>query len=213
MDSGFCILLLMLFQPPTLDEELREKGFTLLAGVDEAGRGPLAGPVFAGAVILHPGNELPQKLDSKKISPKRREALCQQIQEEALAWQVARIEHSVIDQINILQATLKAMVDAVKNLSPSPEMILVDGAQTPFVASHSRAVRKGDSLSQSIGAASILAKVHRDRIMTAYHEKYPHYGFDRHKGYGTREHMDAIAEHGPCPIHRKSFAGVKEYVK
>ena len=201
----------MLFETDALDDELREAGYTLIAGVDEAGRGPLAGPVFAAAVILHPGNELPQKLDSKKIAPKRREALCQQIQDEALAWQVAAIEHTVIDRINILQATLKAMVDAVKNLPTTPEMILVDGAQTPFVDSHSRAVRKGDSISQSIGAASILAKVHRDRIMAAYHEKYPQYGFDRHKGYGTKEHMDAIAEHGPCPIHRVSFAGVKEH--
>ncbi len=107
---------------------------------------------------------------------------------------------------------MKAMVEAVKNLSRTPEMILVDGNQTPFVDSHSKAIRKGDSLSQSIGAASVLAKVHRDRIMIAYHEKYPHYSFDRHKGYGTREHMEAIAEHGPCPIHRRSFAGVKEHL-
>ncbi|MDF1535166.1 MAG: ribonuclease HII [bacterium] len=196
-----------------LDNELREAGYTLIAGVDEAGRGPLAGPVFAAAVILSPGNGLPQALDSKKISPTRREKLCRQIQEEALAWQVARIEHSVIDEINILRATLKAMVEAVKNLSRTPEMILVDGAQTPFVNSHSKAIRKGDSISQSIGAASILAKVHRDRVMAAYHEEYPLYGFDRHKGYGTQEHMEAIALLGPSPIHRRSFAGVKEHCK
>jgi ribonuclease HII len=201
-----------MFPPLPLDAELRQAGYILIAGVDEAGRGPLAGPVFAAAVILPPDNGLPPALDSKKISPARREKLCEQIQLEAIAWQVARIEHSIIDEINILQATMKAMVEAVKNLSRTPEMILVDGNQTPFVDSHSKAIRKGDSLSQSIGAASVLAKVHRDRVMAAYHEKYPHYSFDRHKGYGTREHMEAIAEHGPCPIHRRSFAGVKEHL-
>jgi ribonuclease HII len=123
------------------------------------------------------------------------------------------LENQVIDRINILQATLKAMVEAVRNLSDTPEMILVDGSHTPFVDSHSRALKKGDCISQSIGAASILAKVLRDRAMVRYHEEYPQYGFARHKGYGTREHLDAIAKHGPCPIHRLSFAGVKEHCK
>jgi len=203
----------MLFETNTIDEELRQKGYTLIAGVDEAGRGPLAGPVYAAAVILPAENGLPDTMDSKKISPARRETLYDEILSVAVAWHASSIENQVIDRINILQATLKAMVEAVKNLSDIPEMILVDGSHTPFVDSHSRALKKGDGLSQSIGAASILAKVLRDRLMTRYDEKYPQYGFARHKGYGTREHLEAIARHGPCPIHRRSFAGVKEYVK
>ena len=203
----------MLFQAHSIDDQFRESGYSLIAGVDEAGRGPLAGPVFAAAVILPPENGLPATMDSKKISPARREALYHEIVSVAVAWHVASIESQVIDRINILQATLKAMVDAVRNLSDTPEMILVDGAQTPFVDSHSRALKKGDGISQSIGAASILAKVLRDQTMARYHEEFPQYGFASHKGYGTREHMDAIAEHGPCPIHRRSFAGVKEHCK
>ena len=196
-----------------IDSQLRESGYSLIAGVDEAGRGPLAGPVFAAAVILPPENGLPDTMDSKKVSPARREALYEEILSVAVAWHASRVENQVIDRINILQATLKAMVDAVRNLSDTPEMILVDGTHTPFVDSHSRALKKGDGISQSIGAASILAKVLRDRAMAQYHEEYPLYGFARHKGYGTREHLDAIAKHGPCPIHRRSFAGVKEYCK
>lgn len=203
----------MLFQAHSIDDQFRESGYSLIAGVDEAGRGPLAGPVFAAAVILPPENGLPATMDSKKISPARREALYHEIVSVAVAWHAASIESQVIDRINILQATLKAMVDAVRNLSDTPEMILVDGAQTPFVDSHSRALKKGDGISQSIGAASILAKVLRDQTMARYHEEFPQYGFASHKGYGTREHMDAIAEHGPCPIHRRSFAGVKEHCK
>ena len=203
----------MLFQDSTIDDQLRKSGYSLIAGVDEAGRGPLAGPVFAAAVILPSSNSLPATMDSKKISPARREKLYEEILSMAVAWHVSSIESQVIDRINILQATLKAMVEAVKNLSNTPEMILVDGSHTPFVDSHSKALTKGDGLSQSIGAASILAKVQRDRLMAKYHETYPQYGFARHKGYGTREHMEAIAKHGPCPIHRRPFAGVKEYCK
>ena len=125
---------------------------------------------------------------------------------------MACIDETEIDRINILQASLKAMVEAVKDLSLTPEMILVDGSRTPFVDSHSRAVTKGDARSLAIGAASILAKVERDRIMREHHARYPQYGFDRHKGYGTKEHRQAIAEHGPCAIHRKTFRGVKEYL-
>lgn len=204
-----------MFPPPLLpiDEQLRKSGYSLIAGVDEAGRGPLAGPVVAAAVILPAENGLPGTMDSKKLSPARREALYDEILSVAVAWRAASVENRVIDQVNILQATFKAMVEAVKNLSNTPEMILVDGPQTPFIASHSRALKKGDGISQSIGAASILAKVLRDRLMAQFHEQYPHYGFARHKGYGTREHLDAIAKYGPCPIHRMSFAGVKEYFK
>jgi ribonuclease HII len=201
----------MLFETPPIDQELREKGYTLIAGVDEAGRGPLAGPVFAAAVILPADNPLPATMDSKKVTAKKREVLFFEVKEAALAWHIAMVDHTIIDSTNILKATLKAMVEAVKNLTDTPEMILVDGNHSPFVASHSRALKKGDGLSQSIGAASILAKVARDSYMIEMHEKYPQYGFDRHKGYGTREHMEAIAKHGPCPVHRRSFAGVKEY--
>jgi len=196
----------------SIDEVLRQKGYSLIAGVDEAGRGPLAGPVFAAAVILPEESFLPPLLDSKKFSPARRESLYEEILSVAVAWHVSSVDHDVIDRINILQASLKAMVQAAKGLSHTPEMILVDGSRTPFVDSHSRAVTKGDSLSQSIGAASILAKVERDRVMREHHTRYPQYGFDRHKGYGTKEHRQAIAEHGPCAIHRKTFRGVKEYL-
>jgi len=201
----------MLFDSTPIDEELRASGYTLIAGVDEAGRGPLAGPVFAAAVILPAQCDLPQVLDSKKIAVKKRDELYEVITDIATAWHVSHVDHHAIDETNILKATLKAMVDAVKNLSDTPEMILVDGTHSPFVETHSKTLKKGDGISQSIGAASILAKVERDRLMIAYHEKYPQYGFDRHKGYGTREHLEAIAEHGPCAIHRRSFAGVKEY--
>ncbi len=196
---------------PPIDHQLRKSGYSLIAGVDEAGRGPLAGPVFAAAVILPADNSLPPVMDSKRISPARRELLYDEILSTAIAWHASSVENHVIDRINILQATLKAMVEAVRNLSDLPEMILVDGPLTPFVDSHSRALTKGDTVSQSIGAASIIAKVLRDRTMVRYHEEYPLYGFDRHKGYGTREHLEAIARHGPCPIHRRSFAGVKDY--
>lgn len=203
-----------LFQPfDSVDHQLRQSGYSLIAGVDEAGRGPLAGPVVAAAVILPAHNGLPDIMDSKKISPARREALYDQILSVAVAWHTASVENRVIDQVNILQATLRAMVEAVKNLTDTPEMILVDGTHTPFVDSNSRALKKGDGASQSIGAASILAKVCRDRTMAEYHEQYPQYGFARHKGYGTQEHLDAIAKHGPCPIHRLSFAGVREHTK
>lgn len=202
----------MSLSPSPIDEVLRQEGYSLIAGVDEAGRGPLAGPVFAAAVILPEESTLPPILDSKKFSPGPREALYEKILSEAVTWHVSRIDHDVIDEINILRATLKAMVEAVKNLSTTPEMILVDGSHTPFVDSHSRAVKNGDSLSQCIGAASILAKVERDRVMKEHHARYPHYGFNRHKGYGTREHRQAIAEYGPCEIHRRTFRGVKEYL-
>jgi ribonuclease HII len=152
-------------------------------------------------------------MDSKKLSPSRRELLYNEILSKAIAWHVSSVENQVIDRVNILQATLKAMVEAVRNLPDTPEMILVDGTHTPFVDSNSRALKKGDGTSQSIGAASILAKVMRDRVMVRYHDDYPQYGFSRHKGYGTREHLEAIARYGPCPIHRLSFAGVKEYCK
>lgn len=202
-----------MFPPPiSIDEEYRHRGYSLIAGVDEAGRGPLAGPVFAAAVILPPSCDLPPSLDSKKFSPARRETLYEDILSVALSWHVASVESGVIDETDILKATMKAMVQAVKSLSQTPTLILVDGIHSPFVKSHSRSIKKGDHVSQSIGAASILAKVLRDKAMAEYHRVWPQYGFERHKGYGTREHLEAIRRHGPCPIHRKTFRGVREYL-
>jgi ribonuclease HII len=198
---------------PPVDEQYRRKGYTLIAGVDEAGRGPLAGPVFAAAIILPVNSGLPPFLDSKRLSAARRIELYDEILSKAISWHIARVESQTIDRINILKATMKAMVEAVRNLSPTPEMVLVDGIHSPFVDNQSKTIIKGDGFSQSIGAASILAKVQRDKVMTEYHRSWPHYGFDRHKGYGTREHLEAIVRHGPCPIHRKSFRGVREYCK
>ncbi len=190
------------------DQNLRRSGLTLIAGVDEAGRGPLAGPVFASAVILPPDNGLPSLLDSKRHSAARREALAETIRGEALAWSVARVEHDVIDRVNILQATLMAMAEAVRTLPVLPDLVLIDGTHAPDCPFPFRCVPKGDSLSQSVGAASILAKVERDRVMVRYAQTYPQYGFERHKGYGTAEHLAALAVHGPCPIHRRTFGGV-----
>jgi ribonuclease HII len=201
-----------MFFPP-IDEEFHRKGYNLIAGVDEAGRGPLAGPVFAAAVILPVNSDLPLLLDSKKISAVRRAELYDKILSIAVSWHVSRVESETIDEINILKATMRAMVEAVKNLSPTPELVLVDGIHSPFVDTKSKTIKKGDGVSQSIGAASILAKVQRDSVMSRYHNSWPHYGFNRHKGYGTREHLEAIIRHGPCPIHRKSFRGVKEHIK
>jgi ribonuclease HII len=213
LDSGILYSALMFSSFPSLDDEYRRKGYPLIAGVDEAGRGPLAGPVFAAAVILPSDCDLPPALDSKKYSPSRREAIFEEILSTAVSWHVARVENRVIDETNILKATMRAMVEAVKKLSPTPSLVLVDGIHSPFVKTRSRTVKKGDSVSQSIGAASILAKVERDKAMAEYHRKWPQYGFDRHKGYGTREHMEAIRRHGPCPIHRMTFKGVREHIK
>jgi len=212
LPSPFWYSLNMSLTPPPLDEEYRSKGYSLIAGVDEAGRGPLAGPVFAAAVILPADSGLPLHLDSKSHSPSRREKLCDQILSAALSWKVAMVENSVIDQINILEATMQAMTMAVGKLHPSPEVVLVDGNRSPILGVPSRVCVQGDKISQSIGAASILAKTHRDRLMGEYHKLWPEYGFDRHKGYGTKEHLEAIVRFGPCPIHRTTFRGVREYV-
>lgn len=197
---------------PSPDEEYRQKGYSLIAGVDEAGRGPLAGPVFAAAVILPADCGLPLDLDSKSHTPARREKLCQQILSAAVSWNVSMVENTVIDRINILEATIQAMAMAVEGLDPAPELVFVDGNRSPSFGFPSRTFVRGDRLSQSIGAASILAKTHRDRLMAEYHQLWPQYGFDRHKGYGTREHLEAIIRFGPCPIHRKSFRRVREYL-
>jgi|TARA_B100000745_G_scaffold279026_1_gene210356 ribonuclease HII len=189
-----------------------KKGYRLIAGVDEAGRGPLAGPVVAAAVVL-PADAILQGLDdSKKLSPTRREELFPKIQTQAVVYGVAVVNPEVIDKINILQAALLAMQQAVEQLQPVPDLLLIDGNQKTASSIEQWAIVKGDSKSLSIAAASVLAKVTRDHIMQDYHQLYPQYEFARHKGYGTKLHRDLIAEHGPCPIHRSTFKGVTEYL-
>jgi ribonuclease HII len=196
----------------TLETQAVRRGYCRIAGVDEAGRGPLAGPVVAAAVILPDGLILPDVDDSKKLTPQMREELFHIITSEALAVGVGIGDHLLVDSINILQATLCAMRDAVLSLSPGPDFILIDGISSIPMNIPQRTVKKGDSLSLSIAAASIIAKVTRDRMMVEYDALYPGYGFASHKGYGAASHLAAIARLGPSPIHRKSFRGVKEHV-
>jgi ribonuclease HII len=182
----------------------------LVAGVDEAGRGPLAGPVVAAAVILDPLQPVAGLDDSKRLSAARREALYDQIREQALAWSIVQIPPAQIDELNILRATLLGMRQAVEGLSPAPRLVLVDGNRAPDLTCETRTIVGGDALEPAISAASILAKVERDRLMTEYHRRHPCYGFDCHKGYPTPDHLRRLAEFGPCEIHRKSFAPVRE---
>ena len=180
-----------------------------VAGVDEAGRGPLAGPVVAAAVILDPAVPIRGLDDSKRLSPRRRVDLDLDIRERAVSYAVARADVEVIDAINILQATMQAMREAVGRLDPAPRQVLVDGNRCPDLPCPVRAVVGGDATIAAISAASILAKVARDREMIEMDRRYPGYGFARHKGYGTRAHRDALLRFGPSPIHRLSFAPVK----
>ena len=193
-----------------LEDELRVQGYTSIAGVDEAGRGPLAGPVVAAACILPPGLLISGIDDSKKLSPARRLALFEQIKAHPqIRYGIGVVDAKRIDEINILQATFEAMRLALSKLSQTPDYILVDGnllPQTPFPG---RAVVKGDSLCQAIAAASILAKETRDALMQEYHQIWPQYDFAQHKGYGTKKHLEAIQKYGLCPIHRMSFAPLK----
>lgn len=184
---------------------------TRIAGVDEAGRGPLAGPVMVAAVILDPRN-LPQGLDdSKRLSARRREQLFQPICDSAISFSIQSIAPDEIDRLNILQATLTGMHRAVAALAVTPELVLIDGNQIPRGLSQSaQALVGGDALEPAISAASILAKVARDRYMVELHARYPQYGFDRHKGYPTPDHLAALQAHGPCPEHRRSFAPIKQ---
>jgi ribonuclease HII len=183
----------------------------LAAGVDEAGRGPLAGPVVVAAVILDPLRVIAGLDDSKKLSARKREMLFPQIQERALAWSIVEVGVDEIDKINILQATLLGMRRALEGLTPFPSLALVDGNHAPEVECEVRTIIQGDSLEPAISAASILAKVFRDRLMTGWHQHFPSYGFDRHKGYPTAAHLRALRENGPCEIHRKSFGPVREW--
>jgi ribonuclease HII len=182
----------------------------MLAGVDEAGRGPLVGNVVAAAVILDPDNPVDGLNDSKKLSARRREQLADQVRENAIAWSVVSVDAEQIDRINILQATMLAMQQAVEQLSVPPQHVFIDGNRCPRINVPATAIVKGDARIAEISAASILAKVERDAQMLALHETYPQYGFDRHKGYPTASHLAALAEHGPCPEHRTSYKPVRE---
>ena len=188
------------------------RGYQKIAGVDEVGRGPLAGPVVAAAVILPKDGIGPQLFDSKQISSKKREELYPSILKEALGVGVGIVGQEEIDRINIFQATLRAMVSAIENLPFPPDFLLIDGTQGLKFSIPQKSIVKGDRLSNSIAAASIVAKVTRDRMMEEYHRQYPQYDFARHKGYGTRQHRRAIEKFGICELHRKSFRGVKEYL-
>lgn len=189
----------------TIERELIGRGVGPICGCDEAGAGPLAGPVCAAAVILPPETVIDGLDDSKKLSEKKREALFPIIQEKAVAWAVAWVEPGEIDQINILNARLKAMDLAIKALDPAPGYALIDGNRNKGISLENETVVKGDSKSANIAAASILAKVSRDRLMLEMDRLYPQYGFARHKGYGTKAHYAALREFGPCPIHRLTF--------
>jgi len=182
---------------------------TLVCGVDEAGRGPLAGPVYAAAVILDPGRPIEGLADSKTLSPRSRESLSALVRQRALAWAVATASVEEIDAINILRASLLAMTRAVEALSIAPEQVLVDGTHRPQLSVPVEAIVRGDATVASIAAASILAKVARDEAMRRMHERYPQYGFDRHKGYPTRQHLESLRANGASPEHRRSFAPVR----
>ena len=194
------------FMPQQSDERL-------LAGVDEVGRGPLAGPVVAAAVILDPDRPIEGLMDSKKLSESRREQLAELIKERALSWSLGRAEVEEIDEINILQASLLAMQRAVEGLNIKPERALVDGNKLPKLPCPAEAIIKGDSLIASISAASIIAKVARDNEMLELDKKYPGYGLAKHKGYPTKLHLQALAEQGVSPIHRVSYKPVRQFLE
>lgn len=185
------------------------KGYGFIAGVDEVGRGCLAGAVVAAACILDLSRPLPEGLnDSKKLTAKRREAIAEELKQTALAFAVAQVEADEIDRINILQGTKKAMRLAIESLTPQADFLLIDAVQLKEINLPQKSIIKGDAISASIAAASILAKTYRDNLMRRLDETYPEYGFARHVGYGTRAHFEAIRKYGACPLHRKSFRGV-----
>jgi ribonuclease HII len=195
-----------------LEKKARDMGHQIVAGIDEAGRGPLAGPVVSAAVILPDGVDLPGIDDSKKLTPAKRNRLYDRLYSVASAIGIGVVDSAEIDRINILQATLRSMAMAVANLQPRPDHLLIDGIFTIASALSQQAIKKGDSLSISIAAASIVAKVTRDRIMTQVDTLFPEFGFCRHKGYPTQTHRAAIIRHGCSPIHRRTFKGVREYL-
>ena len=195
------------------ERKLWEDGYELIAGVDEAGRGPLAGPVFAAAVIFPKDVVIDGINDSKKLSEKKREALFDIIKENALAYSIVSVDEKEIDEINILNAAMNAFKMALESLDVKPDFALLDGNRAPELDIPFEAVVKGDAKVQAIAAASILAKVARDRYITEMDSVYPQYGFAKHKGYPTKEHKEAVAKYGPSPIHRRTFKGVSEYLK
>lgn len=193
------------------ENQVRKQGYKLITGIDEAGRGALAGPVVAASVILPADCQIPGLNDSKKLSERRRNQLFEIILEKAVAIGIGMVFERVIDKVNILQATKIAMGDSVSDLGFAPDFLLIDGNQKINSKIPQLTIVKGDTLSASIQAASIIAKVTRDRMMVHYHRDYPQYGFSKHKGYGTRNHLESIRKFGPCKIHRRTFKGVKEY--
>jgi ribonuclease HII len=207
-----------LFSNPPLDmlsfERIEQRrGCMRIAGIDEAGRGPLAGPVVAAAVILPPGVLIDGVNDSKKLSPEKREHLFDVIMQQAVSVGIGMGAPDLIDRINILQATRYAMLEAVSQITPPPDYILIDGISTIESPIPQKTIKKGDSLSLSIAAASIIAKVTRDRLMRALDNQYPGYGFAGHKGYGSALHLEAIRRLGPSPVHRLTFGGVREHIR
>jgi len=191
----------------------RKRGFQKIAGIDEAGRGPLAGPVVAAAVMLPEKFDHPVLNDSKKLTAKRREVIYGELTKDpAVSWASAVVSVREIEKINILKASWLAMVQAVEKLSPRPDIALVDGLEIKGFPLPQEPLVKGDGLSLSIAAASVIAKVERDRLMVEYGRQYPVYGFEKHKGYGTKQHLESLRNHGPCPIHRKTFQPVAQLI-
>lgn len=191
------------------ERQFNYEGYKLVAGIDEAGRGPLVGPVMVAAVILPPEYFLPGLNDSKKLTPAQREKLYEEIIEAAVAVNRCEVSAEIIDEINIYRATVGGMYSAIAGLSTAPQAVLIDAVPLPHLTIPSKSIISGDQVSASIAAASVIAKVERDRIMNELDSQYPMYGFSRHKGYGTQEHMNALAKYGPCPHHRLSFAPVQ----
>lgn len=191
--------------------EFYQKGYDFVAGIDEAGRGPLAGPVVVAAVILPLGFHIPKINDSKKLSAKLRDEIYNCIIKNAISIERAIINEQTIDEINIYQATVKGMYMVINGLNPSPKAVLIDAVPLEQLTIPSLSLIKGDAISASIAAASIIAKVERDQIMNELDEKYPMYGFSQHKGYGTAQHIEAIRKYGPCPVHRKTFEPIKSW--
>jgi ribonuclease HII len=191
------------------EQDAFNAGYRVVAGVDEVGRGCLAGPVIAAACVLDLGKPLPAGLDdSKKLTEKKRRLIDEEIRGSAVSFAIGRVEAEEIDRINILEATKKAMLEAIRALSPRPDFLLIDAVRLKTIDTHQLALIKGDARSVSIAAASIIAKTFRDDLMREFDREFPQYGFVRHVGYGTSEHLAALREHGPCHLHRKSFRGV-----
>jgi ribonuclease HII len=194
-----------------LEAGFRRQGIVLLAGVDEVGRGPLAGPVVAAAVILSEASNFPGLTDSKLLTPARRDFFDQELRQQALAFALQEIGVAEIEELGIGKASLKAMALAVQKLPLDPEFVLIDGPWRLPIATAQQPVVKGDQRCLSIAAASVIAKVYRDQLMQSYHQLYPQYNFASHKGYGTREHLESIRRWGPCPLRRRTFRGVREW--